>query len=230
LYILAEEKQVEVLYYNFVKYYEDGLRDVVVKDNTVWNHLLSGKRWFVLCCQQKQIQLAACRQFCSRDFLKQNGIWFYEGIVHEDMIFSFLCAMKAKRVMEIEKVCYVYRQRENSIVATYSKQRAQSMFVVLSELFSYWTSHEFTGEENDAIEFYFGLLCKAYKKYQHYSLEDTELVCGNRAEKFVYGTLKEAQKFPFEPEQLKTIINAKDYAFSERRTRGLPIRSPRAEC
>lgn len=210
LYVLAEEKQVEMLYYNFVKYYEDGLRDVVVKNNDVWNQLLSGKQWFVSCCQQKQIQLAACRQFCSRKFLEQNNIWFYEGILHEDMLFSFLCAMKAKRVMETEKVCYVYRQRENSIVATYSKHRAQSMFVVLSELYSYWLFHDFTKEENEAIEYYFGLLYKAYKKYRHYALGDTELNCGKYAEKLMYGLLKREQKITFSAEQLKAILGAKE--------------------
>ena len=50
-----------------------------------------------------------------RPFLEKNGIRFVEGILHEDMLFSFQAYMAADRVMAIPERLYHYRARPDSI-------------------------------------------------------------------------------------------------------------------
>lgn len=210
LYHVAEEKQLDLLYFNYIKWYEAGKKFNGIENKNVLKAVTSGKKWFSFCCQEKRLDLVAWRQLCRRDFLLQNNIWFYEGILHEDMLFSFLCAMNAQRVMETEKTYYLYRQRENSIMKTKDKRRAQSMYVVMSEVYSYWLSLAFTEEENEAIAYYFDILYGAYKRYQTYEHEDMELECGGFAEKHTYRLMhKEAQPM-FYAEQLRKVLNAEN--------------------
>ena len=50
-----------------------------------------------------------------RAFLKEKGLQFKEGILHEDMLFSFQAFMAADRVMAIPERLYHYRARPDSI-------------------------------------------------------------------------------------------------------------------
>ena len=50
-------------------------------------------------------------------FLEEKDLWFKEGILHEDMRFSFRAYMAAERVMVIPERLYHYRARQGSITA-----------------------------------------------------------------------------------------------------------------
>lgn len=51
----------------------------------------------------------------SRSFLQQNSLSFLEGIIHEDLLFSFRAFMAASAVMPIPDVLYHYRAREGAV-------------------------------------------------------------------------------------------------------------------
>lgn len=50
-----------------------------------------------------------------RSFLMDNGLWFKEGIYHEDDLFTPMTCCFAKRVKQIQDCLYNYRVRANSI-------------------------------------------------------------------------------------------------------------------
>lgn len=50
-----------------------------------------------------------------RNFLTDNGLWFKEGIYHEDDLFTPVACCFAKRVKQIQACLYNYRVRANSI-------------------------------------------------------------------------------------------------------------------
>lgn len=208
LYAQAEENQLDILYFNYEKFDCSRTGHPAIKYNNLQRGVQTGKEKFDDYFEENILCLEACRQFFNRDFLLQNNISFYEGILHEDMLFSFLCAMKAKRVMETEEVHYLYRQHENSIMTTKDKRRAQSLYVVLSEIYSYWLRHEFTQKENEAIAYYFNVLYGAYKKYRKYDMGYYALECGSFAEKQVYQILQNEIRPLFNAEQIKQIAIA----------------------
>lgn len=69
---------------------------------------------------QKESHIMVWKNFYRKDFLKKNKIKFLEGILHEDIIFSFECFMKAKKVLYKNIIFYNYCERENSIIKTQS--------------------------------------------------------------------------------------------------------------
>lgn len=56
--------------------------------------------------------------FYNTEFLKKNRICFYEGILHEDIMFTFSAMMHAKKAGCINLPLYKRRVRDNSIMTT----------------------------------------------------------------------------------------------------------------
>lgn len=61
---------------------------------------------------------SACLQLIHTNLVKNNNITFYNGIIHEDNLFSFQVLFYSHKVMYRKKAYYVRRVRENSIMTT----------------------------------------------------------------------------------------------------------------
>ena len=53
-------------------------------------------------------------QLYEKQFLKSNNICFASGIKHEDVFFSILCTIRAKRIISVDLCTYVYCWNEGS--------------------------------------------------------------------------------------------------------------------
>ena len=63
---------------------EEALRDLVTRRlfHTVWNKLIR------------------------RDFIVNNSLWFEDGIIYEDLLWSYLAFLNAKKVLVLPRVTY----------------------------------------------------------------------------------------------------------------------------
>ena len=73
-----------------------------------------------------------------RAFLSENGLWFKEGIFHEDNLFTPLACYYARRVKVINRCLYDYRVRDNSITTTYNDKRLRDMLETANELAAFF--------------------------------------------------------------------------------------------
>lgn len=62
---------------------------------------------------------SACLMFIDRDWIVNNNLSFYAGILYEDCLFSVQCMMKAEKVYHINEQFYIYRVREGSIMTSH---------------------------------------------------------------------------------------------------------------
>lgn len=187
----AEEKDVDIVYFNYIKF-SDSSSYTFNTFQKVWKDyygVCTGKEFFCSAMRDGELKGEAWRQFIRRDFLIEHQIAFLPGILHEDNLFSFYTIMEAKRVCNLNKNLYYYRQRENSIIRTMDARRAQSVFVILSEIYVYWKIHDFTEEESSCIGKLWATLYSTYKFYQSYGDVVKELQCGDVVEKNIYGTI-----------------------------------------
>lgn len=77
---------------------------------------------------------SACHMFFSRDFLKEHGINFAKGILHEDNLFHFQVMAKAQRVSIYNQPLYYYRlSRDGSITSNPNWKRKCEGFVFTAE-------------------------------------------------------------------------------------------------
>lgn len=119
----STKDNLDILYFNAESFFEDKeseLKCSVYKDyykrncsypdvnkgSTVMSHMVSNRDW----------KPSAVLQFINKDFYRESGLSFYEGILHEDNLFSFVAALKAKRVGYEQSSFYHRRVRKNSLV------------------------------------------------------------------------------------------------------------------
>lgn len=167
-----------------------------------------GEELFVKQYWDHEMKAEVWRQAFSRNFLAKNNLSFYEGICHEDTLFSVLCAIKAERVIDIHKSLYIYRRRDQSVMSTMNLNRIHTNFIIFSELWDYWKNHRCSKEMDAVLEDFL------YKTYQYflslkaYFPEDRQLLCGTPADQFMYRLLSnisrdEITHVRFSEEQLR---------------------------
>lgn len=71
----------------------------------------------------------AWNKLCRRAFLLQNNLFFEEGLLHEDVIWTFKVACKATSMYVVKKTTYIYSIREESIMTGMSIDKDVSAYV-----------------------------------------------------------------------------------------------------
>lgn len=192
LFFCAEQNRTDIIYFNMTKIWDGALQKPAyykVPQYREYSGVYNGKELFAAFVENETYKIEVWRQFYRKEFLIENELWFYEGILHEDNLFSFLCAMKACRVMNINKDYYIYRIRENSIMSTKSKKRADSLFIVWIEIFRYWNENILSERINNAIKQYFESIYKGILGYRVWGEGREELKQGSTAERCLYSLI-----------------------------------------
>lgn len=196
LYKEAEQKNVDVVYFDIEKFC-DSVPDHEERCKTIWkgfDEIYTGREFFCKAMENNEYRCDTCRQLIKRDLLLNRGIYFLEGILHEDILFSFYVVMEARRISALGEKLYFYRKGHTSITKTKNNIRAQSMFVILGEIFSYWKTQDFTDEESFYIGKRWEFLYETYKLYQTYGYNSLELECGDAVDKAIYKILNRKQR------------------------------------
>lgn len=185
--------------------------DMKIRDEGKWtegnikqsqNHseyygIYTGRELFTRMCEHNQFIVEACRQLFLKRFLKENDLCFYEGIVHEDILFSVICSMKAGKVSYINRKLYLYRRREGSISSLMNVHRMRSYFIVIIELWSFWHNNVFSAEVNEAFKNYLEALYYNFKKMKSYYTEVDTLAIGGVAEQFLFTVMTSDERQGF---------------------------------
>ncbi len=83
-----------------------------------------------------QWYVMAWNKLLKRDFVINNNLYFKPGILHEDQLWSFRCALCADSVGIISDVCYDYKIRESSITESpdNARHRMESEVTIYCEI------------------------------------------------------------------------------------------------
>ena len=102
--------------------------------------------------ENNEFRPSACLQMPKREFLLKHNIWFYNGIIHEDNLFSLECILEAERVKHIPKQFYMRRIRKESIMtATKEFKSSFGYYVCLEGMFDRLQGKEYPDELKSAI-------------------------------------------------------------------------------
>lgn len=67
------------------------------------------------------------------DFLKKNNLFFKEGIIHEDELFTIQSYFLAKKIQQVEEQSYCYRiNRQGSIMNSSQKEKHMLAYEVIA--------------------------------------------------------------------------------------------------
>lgn len=193
LYTYAEEKAAEIVYFNYKRIYEEGLsgNPPYRVDYKKYSDVYTGKEFMGDVSRHGTFEWAVWAQFYRRDFLEQQHLRFYNGILHEDMLFTFLCTVNADRVAALNDVLYRYRCRKGSIMQTKSNRRIESLLIVFKEIYSWWSQRDgsMTADENEAVTRYLRIVYSRIRYNMRFMNRGESAEMGGPAQKGLYQIL-----------------------------------------
>ena len=71
----------------------------------------------------------AWNKLCRRDFLIENNLFFKEGLIHEDVLWTFKVACKANNIYIVKHPVYNYYVRSSSIMTSMSIEKDVNIYV-----------------------------------------------------------------------------------------------------
>ncbi|MGT2968642.1 glycosyltransferase [Streptococcus azizii] len=117
------------------------------------------------------VRVEACANLYQHSFLKEHQLYFLDGLLHEDVLFTFTALMKATLVKYYPLIFYLYRSRANSIMAT-SLDRINGLnkLYIIETLLDYAERHHIQSRslESCLSTQYFGLV-------RHYKLSNEKI-------------------------------------------------------
>ena len=156
LYDNAWEGNLDVVYFNTNLLFESdeirqknmNLLEYYSRSNS-YSGVCTGQAMFVRMLGDWKFLPSVCLQLFRREFLINNNLRFYVGIVHEDVLFSFKCAMLAQRTDYVPDKFYFRRMRDESIMTNSKSMRnVEGYLVAYSEALRFM--HDVEVEENAA--------------------------------------------------------------------------------
>lgn len=209
LYEYGIKNNADIVYYN-MEYLNNEAAGFVHEPqcNKDFEGIFSGVD--LLCKFQKARtnKFEAVRHFIKREFLLDNELFFYEGILHEDILFSFFAAVKASRVVDLNKELYIYRQRPGSICYEKKEERISSLLLIIINICSYWMQNDFTDEQSYWIYRYLKDLYIGYSELK--GNQDKLNLIGNKKEQYVQKllSLKDNYGISFSDEDIQVLRNS----------------------
>lgn len=95
----------------------------------------TGKEMLDKMLDENRYRASACLNLIKRDFIKQNKLSFYPGIIHEDELFTSELYLHAKKVSCVHELFYYRRLRAGSIMINgFSSKNIQGYLTVIKQL------------------------------------------------------------------------------------------------
>ncbi len=115
---------------------------------------------------------SSCLYICKASLIKESGVRFIDGIVHEDEHYAFLLHLQAKRVGEIDRFFFNRRMRQESIMTSdITWRNIDGYMTVCDELMR--AKEVMSDEQKELLDFHLGRMLPqvVYKAYS-FSLSD----------------------------------------------------------
>ena len=123
----AERDELDVLFFSARTVYEDAesrarYRDDY-EDRAAIEGIMTGQELLERFAENRSFSVSPALQLIRRDFLTESGISFFEGIVHEDNLFTGLILAQASRAAFLNEQLYVRRVRAGSTMTSQRELR-----------------------------------------------------------------------------------------------------------
>ncbi|MDE7416237.1 MAG: glycosyltransferase [Lachnospiraceae bacterium] len=152
LYSQAMESNLDCIYFDAIAFFET---EEVKNENIEYESYYvrngdyfaayDGMELFYQMCLNNDFKPSPCLQLIKSDVLKNNNITFYNGIIHEDNLFSLQVIICSHRVMYKKKAYYMRRIHEGSIMTTKQPiKSAYGYYICITEIGNMLAKHQFS--------------------------------------------------------------------------------------
>ncbi len=139
--------------------------------------MYDGRDFLAEAVGRESIIIAPWSKLYRRRFLLDNQITFYNGIIYEDILFSFQCYVKARRIYSLKQKLYTYRVREQSTMRTGITEKSIGSYIIcICELMKWYLREDFDQKTSESIEEYIRKVSREYiSAYRRWGQREREL-------------------------------------------------------
>lgn len=117
MYNIAKKDKSDIVVGNAMYYYSvDKKYQMKMEKEEFLNSPMKSEDYFVKCLETRRVYVPVWYNLYRTNLLKENSLYFKEGIYHEDEEFTPRVLLKAKNVSIYQEEFYAYRQRIGSIM------------------------------------------------------------------------------------------------------------------
>ncbi|HEI6739469.1 glycosyltransferase [Yersinia enterocolitica] len=164
----AENNKLDVLIGNGFRFntFPEDMGKIPITSFQPYGGIITGKQWIEHAVINNEWPHYVWLQMIKVDVMKNNGLSFVVGQLHEDILWTTRLALVAKRVGFHKELLYGYRKNNNSIINTLSQdmisRRIECYIDIINELVI--TSNEYKNEP----KLYKALLRQANRESGHF--------------------------------------------------------------
>lgn len=170
----AEKEQLDIVCFNTVAIFEsEEMKDEYrFYENSYirtgdYSSVQTGQSMFAKMREKYEFFVPVWFQIFRRSLIEENHLSFYEGIIHEDNLFTVQCFMLAKKVGYIDRSYHHRRIRVGSTMTSKIDMRnVEGYLVSYAELLRFFDSHPIEEKiKMRVFDFLYGLYRNGYNKY-----------------------------------------------------------------
>lgn len=201
LYTDATLNDLDVLLFNGDTFYDNYVRSKTnfgrnYSKNGQYSEISDGLTMFSNLVMNNDYSCSPCLLFIRKSILENKSLNFYEGIIHEDELFTFKLLLSSKSVRHLDKTLFHRRIRENSTMTGLNYLKSYIGYsVVLKEMVNFKNSLNING---------YDYVNKAINKKIGY-------IYGSVINRFCCLSKKNKQKYGFLINEMKTISKNNQY-------------------
>ena len=158
-YELAEAQKLDIVSFDASIFYDNEK----LKINNIFNYdrskvlnseVMNGEKYYCKAMSQNGYRSAVPIYFFNREYLLTQELDFYEGILHEDELFTIKAILNSSRIMYIPKKYFKRRVKESFIMSSIKTERnVLGYYIVAEELYKFYINkiNEFEDETKKFI-------------------------------------------------------------------------------
>lgn len=163
---IAENESLDCIYFCSEIQDEDHIGDLKLKfDIPGMNDVVySGKELFRVLMNNNSYSGSVCRQFWKHSFLKENKLYFPNGLWGEDAEFSVKSMLLVGRAMCLNEALHIYRRHGGSMSTNISPYKTVSLFKIYCNLLVFWSLYNWDDETNNCFDKYMQIRLQQVKR------------------------------------------------------------------
>lgn len=136
LYELAVKEDLELVLFEGESFFDKSVDSKKIGNmnyerNRDYDKILNGQDLFIEMVKNKDFYASPCLQFIKKKVLLENNVYFLEGIIHEDELFSYQVLMESKKVKCIKDKLFYRRIRLNSTITSLNYERSINSLIIV---------------------------------------------------------------------------------------------------
>lgn len=160
LLVCAQETQCDIVHASYVRVI--GNIETLVRNDSLLQHaVLSGKDFLVDAIRKESMSMSACCGLYKKDIIINNALFFEEGLLHEDELWTPQMYLAAEKVTYLEFAFYYYRENPQSITNARNRElharRARDILLICDKLYPLYQN-----QQNEDRKILCDYLCMLY--------------------------------------------------------------------